>query len=61
MLGRCIGSFSVDLFYIKRRKFFGGDVGKVILENNYVIDIYVRILFFIVYIIFNLFYWGIYV
>lgn len=55
-----IGSFCVDLFQIKR-KFLGGNVGRIILENNYIIDIYFRIVFFIIYIIFNLFYWGIYV
>ncbi|XP_070438995.1 gamma-aminobutyric acid receptor subunit rho-3 isoform X4 [Equus przewalskii] len=59
--GRCTGSPSADSSHTKRRKSLGGDVGKAILENNHVIDTYARILFPIVYIIFNLFYWGIYV
>ncbi|XP_028616128.1 gamma-aminobutyric acid receptor subunit rho-3 [Grammomys surdaster] len=44
-----------------KRKSLGRNVGRIILENNHVIDTYSRIVFPIVYIIFNLFYWGIYV
>uniref|UniRef100_A0A452UDZ7 Gamma-aminobutyric acid type A receptor subunit rho3 (gene/pseudogene) n=1 Tax=Ursus maritimus TaxID=29073 RepID=A0A452UDZ7_URSMA len=51
-------SFSLDGV---RRQFLRGHVGRIILENNHVIDTYSRIFFPIVYIIFNLFYWGIYV
>ncbi|XP_002716794.2 gamma-aminobutyric acid receptor subunit rho-3 isoform X1 [Oryctolagus cuniculus] len=60
MRGRCTGSPSTDSSRIKRRKSLGGHVGQIILENNHVIDTYCRILFPIVYILFNLFYWGIY-
>ncbi|XP_039077915.1 gamma-aminobutyric acid receptor subunit rho-3 isoform X2 [Hyaena hyaena] len=61
MRGRSTGSPSTDSSRIKRRQSSGGHVGRIILENNHVIDTYSRILFPIVYIIFNLFYWGIYV
>lgn len=59
--GRFMGSLSADSPQIKRRKSLGGHTGRIILENNHVIDTYSRILFPIVYIIFNLVYWGIYV
>uniref|UniRef100_A0A671E849 Neurotransmitter-gated ion-channel transmembrane domain-containing protein n=2 Tax=Rhinolophus ferrumequinum TaxID=59479 RepID=A0A671E849_RHIFE len=59
--GKFTGSPSADSAQIKRRKSRRGHVGRVILENNHVIDTYSRILFPIVYIIFNLFYWGMYV
>uniref|UniRef100_A0A8C6FMA0 GABA(C) receptor n=1 Tax=Moschus moschiferus TaxID=68415 RepID=A0A8C6FMA0_MOSMO len=59
--GRCIGNLSADLPRIKRRKSLGGQIGRIILENNHVIDTYSRILFPTVYITFNLFYWSIYV
>lgn len=59
--GRSTGSPSADSPRIKRRKSLGGHTGRIILENNHVIDTYSRILFPIVYIIFNLVYWGIYV
>ncbi|XP_029796552.1 gamma-aminobutyric acid receptor subunit rho-3 [Suricata suricatta] len=61
MRGRSTGSRSTDSSQIKRRQSSGGHVGRIILENNHVIDTYSRILFPIVYIIFNLFYWGVYV
>ncbi|XP_077631050.1 gamma-aminobutyric acid receptor subunit rho-3 isoform X1 [Crocuta crocuta] len=61
MRGRSTGSPSTDSSQIKRRQSSGGHVGRIILENNHVIDTYSRTLFPIVYIIFNLFYWGIYV
>ncbi|XP_066097300.1 gamma-aminobutyric acid receptor subunit rho-3 [Saccopteryx bilineata] len=59
--GRVTGSPSADSSWRKRRKSLGGHVGRIILQNNHVIDTYSRVLFPIVYIIFNLFYWGIYV
>lgn len=59
--GRFTDSSSADSARIKRRKSLGGHVGRIILENNHVIDTYSRILFPIVYIIFNLFYWVVYV
>ncbi|XP_032207370.1 gamma-aminobutyric acid receptor subunit rho-3 isoform X2 [Mustela erminea] len=58
---RSTGSPSTNSSQIKRRQSLGEDVGRIILENNHVIDTYSRIFFPIVYIIFNLFYWGIYV
>ncbi|XP_065731957.1 gamma-aminobutyric acid receptor subunit rho-3 [Phocoena phocoena] len=61
MQERCTGNLSTDSPPIKRRKLLGGQVGRIILENNHVIDTYSRILFPIVYITFNLFYWSIYV
>ena len=61
MQERCTGNLSTDSPRIKRRKSLGGQVGRIILENNHVIDTYSRILFPIVYITFNLFYWSIYV
>ncbi|XP_008059563.1 gamma-aminobutyric acid receptor subunit rho-3 [Carlito syrichta] len=61
MRRKSIGSPSTDSARVKRRKSLGEQVGRIILENNHVIDTYSRILFPIVYIIFNLFYWGIYV
>ncbi|XP_004391734.1 PREDICTED: gamma-aminobutyric acid receptor subunit rho-3 [Odobenus rosmarus divergens] len=59
--GRSTDSPSTDSSQIKRRQSLGEHVGRIILENNHVIDTYSRIFFPTVYIIFNLFYWGIYV
>ncbi|XP_070948644.1 gamma-aminobutyric acid receptor subunit rho-3 isoform X4 [Macaca nemestrina] len=61
MRRKSIRSPSTDSTRIKRRKSLGGHVGRIILENNHVIDTYSRILFPVVYILFNLFYWGVYV
>nr|XP_004663369.1 gamma-aminobutyric acid receptor subunit rho-3 [Jaculus jaculus] len=58
--GRSAGSPSMDSSQIKRRKSLGANIGRVILKNNHAIDTYSRILFPIMYIIFNLFYWGAY-
>ncbi|KAM6162767.1 LOW QUALITY PROTEIN: gamma-aminobutyric acid receptor subunit rho-3 [Erethizon dorsatum] len=57
MRGRATGSTSTDSSQINRRKSLGGNMGRIILENNHAIDTYSRILFPIVYIIFNLLYW----
>nr|XP_035926212.1 gamma-aminobutyric acid receptor subunit rho-3 [Halichoerus grypus] len=57
---RSTDSPSTDSSQIKKRQSLGGHVGRIILEKNHVIDTYSRIFFPIVYIIFNLFYWGIY-
>ncbi|XP_012879564.1 PREDICTED: gamma-aminobutyric acid receptor subunit rho-3 [Dipodomys ordii] len=61
MRGRSTGSPCTESSQIKRRKSLGGNIGRIILENNHDIDMYCRVLFPTVYIIFNLFYWGIYV
>uniref|UniRef100_A0A8C0I1I7 GABA(C) receptor n=1 Tax=Balaenoptera musculus TaxID=9771 RepID=A0A8C0I1I7_BALMU len=60
MQERRTGNLSTDSPRIKRRKSLGGQVGRIILETNRGIDTYSRILFPIVYITFNLFYWSIY-
>ncbi|KAG8517052.1 Gamma-aminobutyric acid receptor subunit rho-3, partial [Galemys pyrenaicus] len=44
-----------NLSWIKRRS-LGRHVGRIILNNNYIIDTYSRLLFPIVYIVFHLFY-----
>uniref|UniRef100_A0A6J0V3N1 Gamma-aminobutyric acid receptor subunit rho-3 isoform X3 n=1 Tax=Pogona vitticeps TaxID=103695 RepID=A0A6J0V3N1_9SAUR len=46
---------------IKRKRSLRGNVGRIILQNNHVIDTYSRIIFPIVYIVFNFFYWGLYI
>ncbi|KAM4887322.1 gamma-aminobutyric acid receptor subunit rho-3 [Thomomys bottae] len=61
MRGRSTGSPSTESPQIKRRKSLGGNIHRIVLENNHDIDTYCRVLFPTVYIIFNLFYWGIYV
>ncbi|EHB13946.1 Gamma-aminobutyric acid receptor subunit rho-3 [Heterocephalus glaber] len=57
MRGRSAGSPSTDSSQIKRRKSLRG----IILANNHATDTYSRILFPILYIIFNLFYWCVHV
>uniref|UniRef100_A0A8C4P8S1 GABA(C) receptor n=1 Tax=Dromaius novaehollandiae TaxID=8790 RepID=A0A8C4P8S1_DRONO len=46
---------------IKRKRSLKGNVGRIILQNNHVIDTYSRIIFPSVYIVFNFFYWGLYI
>ena len=58
--GRVTGSPGADSSPMKRRKSLGRHVHRIIL-NNHVTDTYSKILFPPVYIIFNWFYWGIYV
>uniref|UniRef100_A0A8B9NF69 Gamma-aminobutyric acid type A receptor rho3 subunit (gene/pseudogene) n=1 Tax=Accipiter nisus TaxID=211598 RepID=A0A8B9NF69_9AVES len=51
---------NVDTTRIKRKRSLKGNVGRIILQNNHVIDTYSRIIFPSVYIVFNFFYWGLY-
>ncbi|XP_069801117.1 gamma-aminobutyric acid receptor subunit rho-3 isoform X1 [Dendropsophus ebraccatus] len=51
---------TLDAARVKRKKSIKGNVGRIILENNHAIDTYSRIIFPIVYILFNFFYWGMY-
>lgn len=46
---------------LKRKRFWKGTVGRIILQNNHVIDTYSRIVFPAIYIVFNFFYWGLYI
>uniref|UniRef100_A0A670XZX2 GABA(C) receptor n=1 Tax=Pseudonaja textilis TaxID=8673 RepID=A0A670XZX2_PSETE len=46
---------------LKRKRFLKGTVGRIILQNNHVIDTYSRIVFPAIYIVFNFFYWGLYI
>ncbi|XP_054667611.1 gamma-aminobutyric acid receptor subunit rho-3 isoform X1 [Grus americana] len=58
----CAASGSnVDTARIKRKRSLKGNVGRIILQNNHVIDTYSRIIFPSVYIVFNFFYWGLYI
>lgn len=52
---------NVDTTRIKRKRSLKGNVGRIILQNNHVIDTYSRIIFPSVYIVFNFFYWGLYI
>lgn len=52
---------STDTTRIKRKRSLKGNVGRIILQNNHVIDTYSRIIFPSVYIVFNVFYWGLYI
>lgn len=52
---------NADAPRIKRKRSLRGNVGRIILQNNHVIDTYSRIIFPIVYIVFNFFYWGLYI
>ncbi|XP_070799829.1 gamma-aminobutyric acid receptor subunit rho-3 [Pituophis catenifer annectens] len=46
---------------LKRKRSLKGTVGRIILQNNHVIDTYSRIVFPAIYIVFNFFYWGLYI
>ncbi|XP_014373068.1 gamma-aminobutyric acid receptor subunit rho-3 [Alligator sinensis] len=59
--GRAASIPNVDTTRVKRKRSLKGNVGRIILQNNHVIDTYSRIIFPIVYIIFNFFYWGLYI
>ncbi|NXD85139.1 GBRR3 protein, partial [Halcyon senegalensis] len=52
---------NVDTPRLKRKRSLKGNVGRIILQNNHVIDTYSRIIFPSVYIMFNFFYWGLYI
>lgn len=51
---------TLDAARVKRKRSVKGNVGRIILENNHAIDTYSRMIFPIVYILFNFFYWGMY-
>lgn len=51
----------LDQSPLKRKRFLKGTVGRIILQNNHVIDTYSRIVFPAIYIVFNFFYWGLYI
>ncbi|OXB59852.1 hypothetical protein ASZ78_009308, partial [Callipepla squamata] len=58
---RAVSVSNVGTARIKRKRSFKGNVGRIILQNNHVIDTYSRIIFPSVYIVFNFFYWGLYI
>ncbi|XP_053313056.1 gamma-aminobutyric acid receptor subunit rho-3 [Spea bombifrons] len=58
--GRAASVATLDAARIKRKKSVKGNMGRIILENNHAIDTYSRIIFPTVYIVFNFFYWGVY-
>ncbi|CAN2387677.1 Belongs to the ligand-gated ion channel (TC 1.A.9) family [Pristimantis euphronides] len=58
--GRAASVATLDANRVKRKRSIKGNVGRIILENNHAIDTYSRIIFPIVYILFNFFYWGMY-
>ncbi|XP_074839595.1 gamma-aminobutyric acid receptor subunit rho-3 [Carettochelys insculpta] len=55
--GRAVSIPNLDATRIKRKRSLKGNVGRIILQNNHVIDTYSRIIFPTVYIVFNFFYW----
>ncbi|XP_069495361.1 gamma-aminobutyric acid receptor subunit rho-3 isoform X4 [Ambystoma mexicanum] len=59
--GRAASVPSLDAARVRRKRSLRANVGRIILQNNHVIDTYSRIIFPIVYIAFNFFYWGLYV
>uniref|UniRef100_A0A8D2L7D1 GABA(C) receptor n=1 Tax=Varanus komodoensis TaxID=61221 RepID=A0A8D2L7D1_VARKO len=61
MRGRAPSITKLETTRIKRKRSLRGNVGRIILQNNHVIDTYSRIIFPTVYIVFNLFYWGLYI
>ncbi|XP_044143734.1 gamma-aminobutyric acid receptor subunit rho-3 [Bufo gargarizans] len=58
--GRAASVATLDAARVKRKRSIKGNVGRLILENNHAIDTYSRIIFPSVYILFNFFYWGMY-
>nr|XP_030119649.3 gamma-aminobutyric acid receptor subunit rho-3 isoform X2 [Taeniopygia guttata] len=52
---------NADTPRLKRKRSLKGNVSRIILQNNHVIDTYSRIIFPSVYIVFNFFYWGLYI
>ncbi|KAG9486132.1 hypothetical protein GDO78_008940 [Eleutherodactylus coqui] len=58
--GRASSVATLDAARVKRKRSIKGNVGRIILENNHAIDTYSRLIFPIVYILFNFFYWGMY-
>ncbi|XP_075450168.1 gamma-aminobutyric acid receptor subunit rho-3 isoform X2 [Ascaphus truei] len=58
--GRAASVATLDATRVKRKRSIKGNVGRIILENNHAIDTYSRIFFPVVYIVFNFFYWGVY-
>ncbi|CAH2219542.1 gamma-aminobutyric acid receptor subunit rho-3 [Pelobates cultripes] len=58
--GRAASVATLDAARVKRKRSIKGNVGRIILENNHVIDTYSRIIFPAVYILFNFLYWGVY-
>ncbi|XP_061310451.1 gamma-aminobutyric acid receptor subunit rho-3-like isoform X3 [Pezoporus flaviventris] len=58
---RAASASNVDTAHIKRKRSLKGSVGRIILQNNHVIDKYSKIVFPSVYIVFNFFYWGLYI
>ncbi|XP_053167052.1 gamma-aminobutyric acid receptor subunit rho-3 isoform X2 [Hemicordylus capensis] len=59
--GRAPSIANLDATRIKRKRSLKGNVGRIILQNNHAIDTYSRIIFPTVYIVFNFFYWGLYI
>ncbi|XP_063160497.1 gamma-aminobutyric acid receptor subunit rho-3 [Candoia aspera] len=51
----------LDAAHLKRKKSLKGTVGRIILQNNHVIDTYSRVVFPAIYIVFNFFYWCLYI
>uniref|UniRef100_A0A8C5LR73 GABA(C) receptor n=1 Tax=Leptobrachium leishanense TaxID=445787 RepID=A0A8C5LR73_9ANUR len=58
--GRAASVATLDAARVKRKRSIKGNMGRIILENNHAIDTYSRIIFPVVYIVFNFFYWGVY-
>lgn len=58
--GRAASVATLDATRVRRKRSVKGNVGRIILENNHAIDTYSRIIFPVIYILFNFFYWGMY-
>ncbi|CAI5772840.1 gamma-aminobutyric acid receptor subunit rho-3 isoform X1 [Podarcis muralis] len=59
--GQAPSTPTLDAARIKRKRSLKGNVGRIILQNNHAIDTYSRVIFPTVYIVFNFFYWGLYI